>query len=460
MNTVDFEKYAKRGSHGHLIGIGGVSMSPLAEVLMGQGIEISGSDINESETVKHLRQLGIKVYIGHRAENIEGADFIVQTAAVHDENPEIAAAHAKGIPVFARTQAWGSLMREYDNALCIAGTHGKTTTTSMSTHILMEADRDPTVMIGGTLPLLHSGYRVGHGNTIVLESCEYYNSFLSFFPTIAVILNIDEDHLDFFSGIEDIKNSFRRFAELVPKDTGWVIANADDKNTVDALHGIERRVLTFGTSESADVRPDNIEVKDDGITNFDVVYKGEIFTDIELRVPGTHNIMNATAAAAAAMLLGVSGDAVKRGLSKFGGAGRRFEFKGTVNGADVYDDYAHHPSELKALFKAARQRGYKRLICAFQPHTYTRTKALFDQFVEELKQADIVYLTEIFAAREKNTIGISSKQLAEQIPNSVFCENFELLEKRLREIAEEGDIILTVGAGDIYKVGENICRAQ
>lgn len=450
-----FETYIRSGKKGHLVGIGGVSMSPLAEVLAGMGLRIGGSDMNDSDTVHHLRSLGIDVAIGHRAENISNdVDFVVRTAAVHDDNCEIVRAHELGIPVFERTQAWGAIMRDYKNALCIAGTHGKTTTTSMCTHILMAAEKDPTVMIGGTLPLLHAGHRVGRGNTIVMESCEYYNSFHSFFPTVAVILDIEADHLDFFKDLDEIKASFRKFASLVPRD-GTIIANADDENTMDALAPLQRELFTFGMSSSADVYPRNIR-RVGAQSEFDIMLKGKLFTHVSIRVPGEHNIKNALAAAASAIALGINATAVKYGLAAFTGAGRRFEYKGKYNGADVYDDYAHHPGELKALLDAIEPLGYNRTIVVFQPHTYTRTKALFSDFVEQLKRPDVTYLAEIYAAREKNTIGISSADLAKQIPNALFFDTFEELEKSLRFTAAPGDIILTVGAGDIYKIGDNL----
>jgi UDP-N-acetylmuramate--alanine ligase len=454
MNTFELEKYLVPGSRAHLVGIGGVSMSPLAEVLHGMGVIVSGSDMNESDTVKHLRSLGIQIYIGHRAENIDGAGFVIRTAAVHDDNPEIAAARAKGVPVFERAQAWGIIMRRYQDAVCISGTHGKTTTTSMVTHILMAAENDPTVMIGGTLPLLKSGHRVGRGGTIVLESCEYYNSFHSFFPTVAVILDVDEDHLDFFSGLDEIKQSFRKFACLVPED-GWVIVNADDENSMEAVKGIDRRVMTFGTSPECSVYAANIEYGSH-ITTFDIIYKGKVFTKAALHVPGKHNVLNALAAASAAIVLGIPAEAVSEGLESFSGAGRRFEFKGRCNGADVYDDYAHHPGELHALLDAVSSLGYERVVLAFQPHTYTRTKALFDDFVRELSRADALFLAEIYAAREQNTIGISSADLADKIPGAVFCPTFKDLEDKLRDFVQPGDIVLTVGAGNIFRVGENI----
>lgn len=430
-------------------------MSPLAEVLKGMGLIIEGSDMSESEKTEHLRSLGIEPRIGHSAENLApDADFVVRTAAVHDENPEIVAARQRGIPVFERTQAWGAIMRDYKNALCISGTHGKTTTTSMSTHILMAAQRDPTVMIGGTLPMLRAGHRVGSGDTIVMESCEYYNSFHSFSPTIAVILNIEADHLDFFKDLEDVKASFRKFASLVPEN-GVIIANADDKNTMDALLPLGRKLFTFGLSEKADVHAKNIESKG-AQTEFDVIYRDEFFAHVSLRVPGLHNVKNALAATAAAICLGVDPTAITYGLAGFTGAGRRFEFKGKINGADVYDDYAHHPGELKALLDAVEPLGYKRIILVFQPHTYSRTRALFDDFVQQLRRPDITYLAEIYAAREKDTLGISSADLAEKIPGSMFFGTFEELEASLRSTAAPGDIILTVGAGDVYRLGENL----
>lgn len=453
----DFENYMSPGRNGYLVGIGGVSMSSLAEVLFDMGLNISGSDTQDSTNVQNLRKLGIKINPSHQAENItDDIDFIVRTAAVHDENPEIAAAHAKRIPVFERTQAWGTISKDYDNALCISGTHGKTTTTSMCTHILMAAEKDPTVMLGGTLPLLNAGHRIGRGNTIVMEACEYYNSFLSFFPTVAVILNIEADHLDFFKDLDEVKRSFRIFASKVPED-GYVVANADDKNTMDTLSGIQRRVLTFGLTENADVTAKNIEYKGTN-TYFDIYYKGKLFTDVTLHIPGVHNVKNALASAAAAICLGIRPYAVKYGLAGFNGAGRRFEFKGKFNGADVFDDYAHHPGELKALLDTLDTLDYKRTIIVFQPHTYSRTAALFNDFITQLKRPDVLLLAEIFAAREKNTIGISSADLAEKIPNSTFYPDFDTLEKTLRAIARPGDVIFTVGAGNVYKIGENLLK--
>lgn len=444
--------YMQAGKRVHLSGIGGVSMCPLARVLRSMGLLVQGSDMNESDNVRQLRELGIPVFHGHAADQVGECDFVVRTAAVRDNNPEIAGAIARGIPVFERAQAWGAIMAQYPNALCIAGTHGKTTTTSMATHILMQAQRDPTVMIGGTLPLLGAGYRVGEGDTIVLESCEYCNSFLYFSPTVAVILNIEEDHLDFFKDLADIQRSFRKFAELVPDD-GCVIVNADDANTMQAMEHWTGRLLRFGLSEEAECRAQNIRWHN-GCAAFEIWVRGRLYTDVTLSVAGRHNILNALAASAAAYVLGIDGEAVRAGLESFHGAGRRFEYKGSYHGADIYDDYAHHPAELRALLSTARTLGYRRILCAFQPHTYTRTAALFAEFVQELKRADRVVLAEIYAAREENLSGISSADLAKEIPHALYCATLAKTAEALRTLAQEGDLILTVGAGDIYRVGE------
>ena len=449
----DIHTYIRPGAHAHLVGIGGVSMSPLAEVLHGAGVVITGSDLHDSETVEHLRALGIPVVIGHKGESVQGAGCVIRTAAVHDDNPEIAAARAAGIPVFERAEAWGAIMRHYQNALCVAGTHGKTTTTSMCTQIFLAAQRDPTVMIGGTLPALGAGHRVGKGDIIILESCEYCNSFLSFFPTVAVILNVDADHLDFFKDLEDVKHSFRRFAQLVP-ERGMVIADGDDKNTMDALKGLGKPLKTFGLEEG-DIHAAHLAYEK-GVGSFDLVYQGENLGRIALRVPGVHNVRNALAAAGAALELNVPFAAIQEGLYAFTGAGRRFERKGEYRGAVLYDDYAHHPGELRALFTTVKTLGYDRVICAFQPHTYSRTKELFNDFVEVLKLPDKVLLAEIFAARETDTLGVSSKDLAERIPGAEYCPTLEDVTGRLSQLARPGDLLITVGAGDIHLAGERL----
>ena len=442
----ELKRYLVPGKHVHLVGIGGVSMRPLGLVLKGMGMLVTGSDMNSSVSTDELISNGIQVAIGHRAENIEGADCIIRTAAAHNDNPEIAAARSMGIPTFERAQAWGVIMQAYENAVCISGTHGKTTTTSMVTHILMEAQWDPTVMIGGYLPLLRAGHRVGDGDTILLESCEYCDSFLNFFPTLAVVLNVEADHLDYFKDLADVQKSFRQFAQL---STSGVLANGDDPHTVEAMEGVDH--ITFGFGQHNRVRAENICPD---WRHLDVVCDGQFYCHLDLQVMGRHNALNALAAAGTAWMLGIPGDATSRGLAAFCGAQRRMQYKGTINGAEVYDDYAHHPDELAATIEAVRTMSYQRVVVAFQPHTYTRTHALFNDFVRELKKADHVVLAEIYAARERNTVGVSSKDLAAQIPGSVYCKTLPEVTSYLRCIAKPGDIILTMGAGDIFRAGE------
>ena len=440
--------------HVHFIGCGGSGTYPLIQILHSRGLTISGSDVEETKITKAERAMGVTVYLEHDAAHLGDAQLVVYSAAIHDENPELKAARARGIPAVERSVMLGYVSRMYSHSVCVSGTHGKTTTTSMCTHIFMAAEQDPTVMIGGTLPLLHSGYRVGHGDTIILESCEYCNSFLSFYPTVAVILNVEADHLDFFKDLADVQHSFREFALRTPED-GCVVANAEDANTMEALRGVPRRVITFGLTDKADVYAENIQFVGAN-SSFDIMYKGRKFTDVTLHVPGMHNVKNALAATAASICLGIRPNAVKYGLAGFNGAGRRFEFKGKYNGADVYDDYAHHPGELKALLDTVETLNYKRSIVVFQPHTYSRTAALFDDFVTQLKRPDVLFLAEIYAAREKNTIGISSADLAAKIDGARFFPTFDGLEAALRETLEPGDIVLTVGAGNVYKIGEDI----
>ena len=449
-NNDTIQNYIRPGNHVHLVGIGGVSMRPLGLVLQGMGLLVTGSDMNSSVSTDELIAKGIRVSIGHREENIAGACCVIRTAAAHNDNPEIAAARAAGIPVFERAQAWGVIMKAYKHAICISGTHGKTTTTSMMTHILMGAQKDPTVMIGGYLPILGAGHRVGHGDTILLESCEYCDSFLNFFPTIAVILNIEADHLDYFKDLQQIEHSFHDFAALA---TDRILANGDDANTMEALRDLD--CITFGMGARNRVRGEN---PSSDWRELDVVCDGSLYCRLQLSVLGRHNAMNALAAASAAWVMGIPGEVVAESLKSFRGADRRLEHKGTYNGAEVYDDYAHHPGELAATIEAVRATNPKRLVVAFQPHTYTRTYALFNDFVRDLKKPDVVVIAEIYAARERNTVGISSKDLQAQIPGSVYCQTLPQVTEYLRSIAQPGDMIITVGAGDIYRAGEALLK--
>ena len=448
---ISISEYLVSGNHVHLIGIGGVSMRPLGLVLQGMGLKVTGSDMSASASTRELEAAGIPVSIGHQAENIRGAQCIIRTAAAHNDNPEIAAARAAGIPVFERAQAWGQIMKAYKNAICISGTHGKTTTTSMMTHILMEAQTDPTVMIGGYLPLLHAGHRVGHGDTIVLESCEYCDSFLNFFPTLAVVLNVEADHLDYFKDLQDVQDSFHKFAMLA---TAGVLSNGDDPHTVEAMEGVPH--ITFGLTEGNRITATDISAD---WRHFNVVCDGEVYCHLDLAVLGKHNALNALAAAGCAWMMGIPGEAVSQGLASFCGAGRRMEFKGNFNGADVYDDYAHHPDEVRATIASIRaSMPEKRLVLAFQPHTYTRTHALFQEFVEELAKSDVLVMAEIYAARERNTIGISSRDLTDQIPGSYYRETLPEVTDFLKETVKPGDVVITMGAGDIFRAGEALLK--
>ena len=452
IKTKEIGAYLQPGRRVHLVGIGGVSMRPLGLVLKGMGMVVTGSDMCSSVSTQELEAKGIPVAIGHNAANIAGAECVIRTAAAHNDNPEIAAARAAGIPVFERAQAWGEIMRAYKNAICIAGTHGKTTTTSMMTHILMEAGMDPTVMIGGYLPLLHAGHRVGHGDTFVLESCEYCDSFLNFYPTLAVVLNVEADHLDYFKDLKDIQKSFHQFAGMA---TSAVVANGDDPHTMEAMRGID--CITFGFGKGNRVRAENMCPD---WCHFDVVCDGKFYCHLDLGVMGRHNALNSLAAAAAAWQLGIDGGAVARGIHSFHGAKRRLEHKGTINGAEIYDDYAHHPDEVRATIETVRTMHFNRLILAFQPHTYSRTKALFPEFIRELSRADVLVLAEIYAARERNTVGISSADLAREIPGAIYCETLPEVTAALRKLAQPGDIVLTMGAGDIFRAGEALLRDE
>lgn len=449
------DDYIKSDARVHLVGIGGVSMCSLAETLLHMNKTVTGSDVKAGDSTEMLKEKGVRIFIGHDAANIENAQYIVRTAAVHDDNPEIAAAMARGIPVFERAEAFGAIMKDYKNAVCVSGTHGKTTTSSMITYIAMAAGTDPSVMIGGHLNLLDGGYRVGGKDIFVLEACEYHNSFLRFFPTVAVILNVDADHMDFFGSLDDVSRSFRKFAQLVDEKSGTVVANYDDYNTRKCIEGLNRRIITFGFSEQADVRAVNLSYKN-CLPTFDIAYKNVVITAVGLLIPGRHNVMNALAACAAAFAAGLPADAVFRGLTSFTGVERRFEYKGQYNGAVIYDDYAHHPSEIKALLDAAFEMAYDRVIVVFQPHTYTRTKAFFEDFIKELSRPDVLIMADIYAAREKNVVGISSADLVEKIKGAVYIPQYESIVDYLKAIAKPGDLVITVGAGEMNLISHSL----
>lgn len=457
----DFSLHSYVTSHKsiHLVGIGGVSMSALAELLLHLGAKITGSDRTQSEVTNKLVSLGAKITYAHLPENVEHADLVIRTAAVHDDNPEIARAHELNIPVMERAQAWGAIMTAYRNAICVAGTHGKTTTTSMLTLIGMQCGIDPTVMVGSNLPAIHGTLRIGAHDCFIAESCEYTNSFLSFHPTVAVILNVDADHLDFFKDIDDIIHSFHRFCQLVPEN-GAIVVNRDSANARKAVAGIDRTCITFGSTPEADVYPEHV-TDHHGYYSFDVMHRGQLFTHVDLSVPGYHNMLNALASCAVCIFLGLDAAASAEGLKQFTGSARRFQLTGhTACGATVIDDYAHHPTEMMATLKTAREMDYDRIVCVFQPHTYSRTKALLPQFIEALKLCDKAILADIYAAREQNTYGISSKDIADALDGGEYYDSFEKIEARLLEIAQPGDLILTMGAGNVNTIGSAICTKE
>ncbi|MDR1736572.1 MAG: UDP-N-acetylmuramate--L-alanine ligase [Oscillospiraceae bacterium] len=452
---MDIQTALSPGSKVLIVGIGGVSMSSLADVLHKRGVDTYGCDRRESAATRRLAALGIPISYNEDPALLDGMDAVVRTAAARDDHPLIVAAKSRGLPVFERAAAWGHISRDYKHCVCVAGTHGKTTTTGMFTHIAMEHG-DPTVMLGGTLPLLGGTHRIGGGDTIILESCEYTNSYHHFSPTVAVILNVEPDHLDFFKNFDEILESFAHFCALVP-ETGHVLLNADDAGCAalaPLLSGrVRGKVLRFGMAADADIRAEKILIEN-GCYSFEVSCGGSFYTSIRLAVPGLHNASNAMAAVAAAWVTGIPGKAAHDGLAAFGGTERRLERLGEVNGIPVYDDYAHHPTAIRVTLDAVREMNPRRILLAFQPHTYTRTRALFDGFTETLGLADAVFLAEIYSAREVNTDGLSSARLAEKIPGAVFAPTFPELAGKIREAARPGDIIIVMGAGNIRELGE------
>ncbi len=440
----------KTAKHIHMIGIGGSGMCPLAEILHTQGYMLTGSDNNESTILKRIRGMGIKVTMGHKPESVDGADMVIHTAAVNDSNPEVAAAKQKGIPTFERSVLLGAVSRMFPNTVGVCGTHGKTTVTSMLTQILMMAGKDPSVVIGGKLPLIDAYGRVGKSDLFVCESCEFNNTFLKMSPHTALILNIDADHMEFFKTMENLKHSFTTFANMSQN----VIYNGDDENTTDAVNQIEdkgsKTLLTFGLAETNDYYAKNIKMVKSR-AQFDVYKHGKKLMDVNLLVPGKHNVYNALAAIAEADFEGCDAASIKKGVETFGGAGRRFEFLAEIDGITIADDYAHHPAELKVTLEAAMDMGYRRVIAVFQPFTYSRTYDHFDEFVEVLQIPDLCVMSEIMGSREINTYNIFTKDLAEKIPNSVWFNTFEEIADYTLSIAKEGDLIITLGCGDIYK---------
>ena len=438
----------------HFVGIGGSGMSPLAEILHARGYHVTGSDVNESDNVARLRKLGISIYMEHVPENIGDAELVIYTSAVNRQNPELLAAEKKGIPLLERAKLLGMITRRYPNTVAVSGTHGKTTTTSMLSQILLSAGQDPTLFIGGRLPLINANGRAGSGDTMVCEACEFQDHYLEMSPAISIILNIDADHLDYFGTLDNVIRSFRRFASRTSRA---VIVNAEDPHAPRAVEGLENvEIITFGTHESCDWYAKNATLLQGSFGTYQLYHRKQYVADIRLGVPGEHNIANSVAAAAAADLCGVCAEQIAQGLKAFHGAGRRFEFLGTVNEITVADDYAHHPTEISATLSAAKGMGYQQVWAIFQPFTYTRTAQHLDGFVDSLSAADRVIVSDIMGSREVNTCHVSSRQITDRIPGSLYLPTFPEITDYVAANAEQGSLILTMGGGDIYKCARMI----
>ncbi|MCQ2484503.1 MAG: UDP-N-acetylmuramate--L-alanine ligase [Clostridia bacterium] len=447
----EIDKLLKEIKRVHFIGIGGSGMCPLAEILFNEGYELSGSDNNETDTLARIRNMGIPVVLGQKAENIEGAELIVYTAAILPDNPELLAAKASGIPTYERADLLGAITRMYSDCYCVCGTHGKTTVSSMLTQIMVQCGKDPSAVIGGKLPLIQSNGRVGKTENMVCEACEFKDHFLQLAPDVAIILNVDADHLEYFKNIENIIKSFHKFSTMATKA---LIVNGDDANTLKSIEGVDDKdVISFGIDKKNDFYADNIEMVH-AFAHFDVYKKGEKVGSVKLKVPGYHNVYNALAAIAAADYNGIGISEAIASLEQFGGACRRFEVLARTHGLTIADDYAHHPAELKVTLEAAMQMDYNRVWAVFQPFTYSRTKELMDDFAKVLQIPDKCVMTEIMGSREVNTEGVYTSQLAEKIPGSVWFNTFDEVADYVLENAEEGDLIITLGCGDIYKAAK------
>ena len=448
----------------HCIGIGGIGLSAIAEILLSRGYKVTGSDMKESDITSHLAQKGARIFLDHRAENVETADLVVYSAAVGQDNPELVRAAERGIPAVTRAEILGVLMDEYENSIAVSGTHGKTTTTSMVSLILDRAKMEPTILVGGNLAEIGGNAKVGNSGYFVTEACEYMDSFLSLRPKIEIILNIDSDHLDYFKDIDHIVSSFDRFANLVP-EAGTIIAYEANPFVNKVIQG-HSNVITFGLNENCTYHAQNILFDENGMPSFEVLRDGTVLSRVQLSLPGEHNILNALAAYACCHNLGVEPEIISETLHSFRGTQRRFDIVGTTaGGVKIVDDYAHHPTEIKATLSASKNVPHNRLWTIFQPHTYTRTLALFDDFAEAFEKTDVLILAEIYAAREKNIYKISSAQLAEKIrqihpeKEVLFMPDFADIASYVSQHACRGDMVITMGAGDIYKVGEMILEA-
>ena len=457
-NIERLKKYKKV----HMVGIGGVSMSGIAEILVNFGFQVTGSNNVETETTKKLEKAGIKVSIGHNEKNIVDQDVVVYSAAIKQDNPELVTAKSKNIPIIERADFLGELTRCYKDTITISGTHGKSTTTSMVSLCFLEALKDPSIQVGADIKQLDGNYKVGNSEYFIIEACEYVESFLKFSPKSEIILNIDNDHLDYFKNFENIKNAFIKYVKLLPDD-GLLVVNGDDKNALDLIEYTNATSITYGISnKNTDFFAVNIVFDNNGFPEFDVYAKGEFYGRIKLSIPGMHNVLNALACIALCDYYGINLNSIQKALLSFTGANRRFEFKGTVNGANIYDDYGHHPTEIVATAKALMNKKYNKSWVVFQPHTYSRTKNLMDDFAKALLNFDNIIILDIYAAREKNTYGVTSKDLADKIcslgKDALYIPDFNDCVKYLKENLQEDDIVITQGAGTVTEIGPMLLK--
>lgn len=459
MYNIDFSKPC----HVYFMGIGGISMSGLAEILLGEGFTVSGSDMKESQITDTLKSLGVKINIGQVADNItDNIDLVVYTAAIKEDNEEFKAVIAKNIPMLTRAQLLGQIMSNYKYGIAVSGTHGKTTTTAMMSHVLLQANTDPTITIGGILDVIGGNIRVGHSDYFVTEACEYTNSFHAFNPFISIILNVDEDHLDFFSGIDEIKDSFKTFANILP-DEGLLVINGDMEHTDYITDGLKCNIVTFGLTEGNRYQAKNISFDHNGHPSYTLVVDGQEKYTIYLHSTGIHNVVNSLSVVAVADFLEINPEHIKAGLLECTSAKRRYEFKGvSKNGVTIMDDYAHHPTEIAATLEATKNTPHEKLWLIFQPHTYTRTYALLDKFAEVLSVADNVILADIYAAREKDTGLVSSKDLCEKINsmggNAIHISDFLSIEKFVEKNCKKNDLLITMGAGNVDIIGDSLLK--
>ncbi len=445
----------------HMIGIGGTSMSGIAEILNFWNFKVTGSDASDSENIEKLLDHNIPVTIGHDLEMVEKADIVIYTAAIAINDPELVRARELNIPTIERADFLGEITKAFSDTICVSGTHGKTTTTSMISTCFIEGKMDPTVQVGAILKQLNGNYRIGNSEFFILEACEYVESFLKFAPKTEVILNIDNDHLDYFKDLNHIISAFEKYVKLLPKN-GLLVINGDDKNCLNLSRLTSARSVTFGIeNQKSNFVARNINFDSNGFPSFDIYYNDTFYKTVKLSVPGRHNIMNSLACTAVCHMYGLSKDTIKNGLFSFTGANRRFEFIGKFNNnISVFDDYAHHPTEIDATYSAMKGKKYNQSWVVFQPHTYSRTKNLLPDFVKSLKEFDNIIITDIYAAREKNTFNISSQDLVNALneggKNALFISDFDDIVKYVRTHACNNDILLTMGAGTVTNISKMI----